>query len=125
MVRNLAMLVGAAFVTVLAWALFWTVEGQITGKEESGGIQLIVYDAKAGRFPDVDPRPKPEPGSFFNEATFSPWGLDLVNATSKLGPILARNVPNRGATPIEMTQAGWHYMDGPKTNARTNTSTNA
>jgi len=30
MVRNLAMLVGAAFVTVLAWALFWTVEGQIT-----------------------------------------------------------------------------------------------
>lgn len=30
MVRNLAMLVGAAFVAVLAWALFWTVQGQIT-----------------------------------------------------------------------------------------------
>ena len=30
MVRNLAMLVGAAFVSVLAWALFWTVQGQIT-----------------------------------------------------------------------------------------------
>src|SRR4051812_1436161 len=30
MVRNLAMLVGAAFVAVLAWALFWTIEGQIT-----------------------------------------------------------------------------------------------
>jgi len=30
MVRNLAMLVGAAFVVVLGWALFWTVEGQIT-----------------------------------------------------------------------------------------------
>jgi ubiquinol-cytochrome c reductase cytochrome c1 subunit len=30
MVRNLAMLVGAAFVAVLAWSLFWTVKGQIT-----------------------------------------------------------------------------------------------
>src|SRR3954470_19098397 len=30
MVRNLAMLVGAAFVVVLGWALFWTVQGQIT-----------------------------------------------------------------------------------------------
>jgi ubiquinol-cytochrome c reductase cytochrome c1 subunit len=30
MVRNLAMLVGAAFVAVLAWALLWTVQGQIT-----------------------------------------------------------------------------------------------
>ncbi|WEK01715.1 MAG: cytochrome c1 [Candidatus Sphingomonas phytovorans] len=30
MVRNLAMLVGAGFVAVLAWALFWTVQSQIT-----------------------------------------------------------------------------------------------
>jgi ubiquinol-cytochrome c reductase cytochrome c1 subunit len=30
MVRNLAMLVGAAFVVVLGWALFWSIEGQIT-----------------------------------------------------------------------------------------------
>src|SRR5882757_8928354 len=30
MVRYLAMLVGAAFVAVLAWALFWTVEGLVT-----------------------------------------------------------------------------------------------
>ena len=29
MVRNLAMLVGAAFVAVLGWALFWTVQGLI------------------------------------------------------------------------------------------------
>ena len=30
MVRNLAMLVGAAFVVVLGWALIWTIHGQIT-----------------------------------------------------------------------------------------------
>jgi len=49
----------------------------------------------------------------FNANTFTQWGLDLINATSKLGDILARNVPARGATPIEMTQPGWHYSTGP------------
>jgi Animal haem peroxidase len=49
----------------------------------------------------------------FNASTFTPWGLDLINSTSKLGDILARNVPARGPTPIEMTQATWHYINGP------------
>ncbi len=34
-----------------------TVEGQLTGKEELGGIQIRVYEPKPGRFPD---RPPPE-----------------------------------------------------------------
>jgi len=33
----------------------YTVEGQVTGKEEFGGIQLVVYDPKPGRFPDEPP----------------------------------------------------------------------
>lgn len=33
----------------------YTVEGQITGKEEFGGIQIIVFDPKPGRFPDEPP----------------------------------------------------------------------
>ena len=45
----------------------------------------------------------------FNAETFTPWGLELIMSTSKLGDILARNVPQRGAAPIEMTQAGWRY----------------
>lgn len=49
----------------------------------------------------------------FNASTFTQWGLDLINSTSKLGDILARNVPVRGPTPIEMTQATWHYINGP------------
>lgn len=49
----------------------------------------------------------------FNANTFTQWGLDLINSTSKLGPVLERNVPVRGATPIEMTQATWRYVDGP------------
>jgi hypothetical protein len=32
-----------------------TVEGQITGREETGGIQLVVYEPKPGRFPDEPP----------------------------------------------------------------------
>jgi hypothetical protein len=49
----------------------------------------------------------------FNASTFTQWGLDLINSTSKLGDILARNVPERGSTAIEMTQATWHYAAGP------------
>ena len=34
----------------------YTVEGQLTGKEEFGGIQLIVFDAQPGRFPEEPPK---------------------------------------------------------------------
>jgi hypothetical protein len=34
----------------------YTVEAQVTGKEEFGGIQVIVFDPKPGRFPDEPPR---------------------------------------------------------------------
>ena len=30
----------------------YTVEGQVTGKEEFGGMQIVVYDPKQGIFPD-------------------------------------------------------------------------
>lgn len=33
----------------------YTVEGQLTGKEKVGGLQLVVFDAKPGRFPDDEP----------------------------------------------------------------------
>ncbi len=33
----------------------YTVEAQISGKEEFGGIQVIVYDPKPGKFPDKPP----------------------------------------------------------------------
>ncbi|HVC60539.1 MAG TPA: peroxidase family protein [Acetobacteraceae bacterium] len=49
----------------------------------------------------------------FNASTFTQWGLDLINSTSNLGDVLARNVTARGPTPIEMTQASWHYVNGP------------
>ncbi len=36
----------------------YTVEGQVTGAEEVGGIQILVYEPRPGRFPD----PPPEEG---------------------------------------------------------------
>jgi hypothetical protein len=33
----------------------YTVEAQVTGREEFGGIQLVVYEPKPGRFPDQPP----------------------------------------------------------------------
>ena len=37
----------------------YTVEAQITGREQFGGLQVLVYDPKPGRFPDQPP-PAPE-----------------------------------------------------------------
>lgn len=37
----------------------YTVEGQVTGKEEHGGIQLIVFEPRPGRFPERPPAPPP------------------------------------------------------------------
>jgi hypothetical protein len=34
----------------------YTVEGQVTGKEEFGGLQIIVFEPKPGRFPDEPPQ---------------------------------------------------------------------
>jgi hypothetical protein len=34
----------------------YTVEGQVTGEETHGGLQLVVFDPKPGRFPDEAPR---------------------------------------------------------------------
>jgi hypothetical protein len=32
-----------------------TVEGQVTGKEEHGGLQILCFEPKPGRFPDTPP----------------------------------------------------------------------
>ena len=45
----------------------------------------------------------------FNEQTFTPWGFELINSTSTLEDMLARNVARRGPQPIRMTQASWRY----------------
>jgi len=37
----------------------YTVEGQLTGKEEFGGLQITVFDPKPGRFPDEAPAREP------------------------------------------------------------------
>jgi hypothetical protein len=33
----------------------YTVEGQVTGREDHGGLQLCVFEPKPGRFPDTPP----------------------------------------------------------------------
>lgn len=35
--------------------LGYTVEAQVTGKEEFGGLQILLYEPKPGRFPDQPP----------------------------------------------------------------------
>jgi hypothetical protein len=38
----------------------YTVEGQVTGKEEHGGVQIIVFEPRSGRFPEMPPPPPPQ-----------------------------------------------------------------
>ena len=37
----------------------YTVEGQVTGKEEHGGLQIMVYEPRPGHFQDAPPPPPP------------------------------------------------------------------
>ena len=45
-----------------------TIEAQITGKEETGGIQLTVYEPKPGKFPDKPPEVAPAKMQYMAEA---------------------------------------------------------
>ena len=38
----------------------YTVEGQLTGREEHGGIQILAVEPRPGRFPDRQPGPRAE-----------------------------------------------------------------
>jgi hypothetical protein len=52
----------------------YTVEGQVTGKEVHGGVQLIVYEPKPGRFPE--PRRCRSAGAEDSEDNFDDDDLD-------------------------------------------------
>ena len=54
----------------------YTIEGQISGKEEVGGIQIIVYDPKPGKFPDKPPRERYYP-DMLCESPAAPSGMGL------------------------------------------------
>ena len=55
----------------------YTIEGQLTGSERTGGIQLVVFEPKPGRFPDRAPPStrRPSAAAAF-EATVTP-GAEL------------------------------------------------
>jgi len=60
----------------------YTVEGQVTGDERFGGIQLVSFGAKAGRFPDAEPmRSRPR-----TQGRFAPSvsAFDLPSAAPEL-----------------------------------------
>lgn len=38
-----------------------SIEAQLTGSEAAGGIQVVVFEPKPGRFPDEPPPPRPAP----------------------------------------------------------------
>ncbi len=56
--------------------LGYTIEAQVSGKEEFGGIQVIVYEPKPGRFPEhAPPEQKGRPGGKPQRGMISTMGL--------------------------------------------------
>jgi hypothetical protein len=65
----------------------YTIEGQLTGQESAGGIQLIVFAPRAGRVPDTEPpRGLPAPahamglgagGTIRQKIYPDPYGVDV------------------------------------------------
>lgn len=53
---------------------------------------------------------RPPEGKGWPDA-FTEWGRGEIERTHKVRHILARNVQQRGAGPVEMTQADWRYGD--------------
>ncbi len=58
--------------------LGYTVEAQVTGQEKFGGIQLVVYEPKPGRFPDEPPAPDPSPPGM-------PMSMPISDAAQAMG----------------------------------------
>ncbi len=70
-----------------------TVEGQVSGREEHGGLQLVVFEPKRGRFPKANPnRPIPPQSTSV---------LDTRNA----GEVLHRLVSQGQLTPAQRQRA--------------------
>lgn len=56
----------------------YTVEGQLTGEERVGGIQLVVYEPKPGRFPDTAPPEEGATGARMMMAAAPAGGMGLA-----------------------------------------------
>jgi hypothetical protein len=63
----------------------YTVEAQITGEERFGGIQIIVYEPKPGKFPDERPKSGPYLRSMTLAAAPRTFGMKLAGAEMGLG----------------------------------------
>jgi hypothetical protein len=55
-----------------------TIEAQVTGEETVGGLQILVFEPKPGRFPEEPPPPEPETGAALESALES-VGLEAVS----------------------------------------------
>lgn len=70
---------GAGFIrqfVAMPLGMGYSVEGQVTGKEEFGGMQLRVHDPKPGRFPDEEPE-RSHASNFCMALPAAPPGMEM------------------------------------------------
>jgi hypothetical protein len=63
----------------------YTVEAQVTGKEEFGGIQIIAYEPKPGRFPDEPPEPSMDFRVYAMAAPVTAKPMRMMKAGGEMG----------------------------------------
>jgi hypothetical protein len=74
--------------------LGYTVEGQVTGEERFGGVQLKVFEPEAGLFPDWPPCDRAYDGAFDEEAD-----LCCLSMSSPAAPAFGGGVYRASASP--------------------------
>jgi hypothetical protein len=94
--------------------LGYTVEAQVTGREEFGGIQLVAYAPAPGRFPDEPPPERTGEHMMFAalalEGDFAESGLDGPNGGGEMG-LAAGGQMEQKIYPDEYGRASWDERD--------------
>jgi hypothetical protein len=90
----------------------YTVEGQVTGEETFGGIQLLVIDPKDGKFPERDPAPSrgimrsASLGGQHVNSTYTSGGTWKGASGQSAGPaaVYACNMPHDGMATMDFME---------------------
>jgi hypothetical protein len=56
----------------------YTVEAQVTGKEEFGGLQIVVFEPKPGKFPDEPPPSRYDEATRYSLGAMLPMAAPMV-----------------------------------------------
>lgn len=86
----------------------YTIEAQVTDEEKFGGFQLAVFDPRAGRFPEQDPREREAALTARKQRAFRAAQQELLDQLPSISAVVIRAVQKRhyedAATALGMSE---------------------